>query len=92
MDDMKVVKSGLKRLGFTNEEIHVFVNPDYNDVRKAMNESLDEIIDAKRQDNENTLLFVYYAGHGAMDNYTKIILNEKRMYPLEKILRTLSNE
>ena len=37
-----------------------------------------------------TLLFVYYAGHGMMDNCTYVVLNGKRMYPLEKMLRTLA--
>ena len=35
-------------------------------------------------------MFVYYAGHGMMDNTTYLMLNHKRMYPMEKMLRTLA--
>ena len=41
--------------------------------------------------NKKTLYYVYYAGHGACDNDTFIILNGKSiMFPLEKILRVIS--
>ena len=33
---------------------------------------------------------MYYAGHGVMDNTTFMVLNGKRMYPLEKMLRSLA--
>ena len=40
---------------------------------------------------KRTLVYVYYAGHGACDNDTCIILNERSaMYPLEKMLRAIS--
>ena len=35
-------------------------------------------------------MFVYYAGHGVMDNTTFMVLNGPRMYPLEKILRSFA--
>lgn len=35
-------------------------------------------------------MFVYFAGHGSMDNTTKAMLNGKRHYPLEKSLRNLA--
>ena len=38
----------------------------------------------------NTLVFVYYAGHGIMDNTTYMVLNGKRFYPLEKMLRSFA--
>ena len=36
------------------------------------------------------MLFVYYVGHGMMDNNTYLVLNGKRMYPMEKMLRTIA--
>ena len=37
------------------------------------------------------MVFVYYAGHGAMDSETSMILNgASTMYPLEKMLRVLA--
>ena len=40
------------------------------------------------------MLFVYYAGHGIMDNYTLMVVNDKdirkRTYPLEKMLRSMA--
>ena len=65
-------------------------DPSYDQVKIMMGETMTEILKAKNDNDENTLLFVYYAGHGAMDNFSKIILNGPRMYPLEKILRDIS--
>ena len=40
---------------------------------------------------ESTLIFVYYAGHGAQDNDTSMILNgASTMFPLEKMLRVIA--
>ena len=42
---------------------------------------------------KQTLVFVYYAGHGQMiDNFTRIVLNDEhgKCYPLEKMLRSAS--
>lgn len=38
----------------------------------------------------NTLVYVYYAGHGVMDNTTYCVLNGAKMYPLEKMLRSFA--
>ena len=38
------------------------------------------------------MLFVYYAGHGVMDNTTYCVLNGKRMYPMEKLLRVIAKQ
>ena len=39
---------------------------------------------------EKTLVFSYYAGHGMSDNNLQLQLNEPRLYPMEKMLRSLA--
>lgn len=43
---------------------------------------------------KKVLLFVYYSGHGVMDNTTKIVMNEEelnfRYFPLEAKLSNIS--
>ena len=90
IEDLKVVKAGLRRLGFAKDNIKVLENPNWMEIKLAMNETVNEIIKAYMDDGLNTLLFVYYAGHGAMDNTTKAILNTSKPYPLEKALRNLA--
>ena len=41
------------------------------------------IKDAKEKSEENTLVFIYYAGHGQSDNYSFAMLNESKLFPLE---------
>ena len=44
------------------------------------------------QQKKRTAVFIYYAGHGMMKNYTYAVLNEdeKKLYPLEKMMRALA--
>ena len=40
---------------------------------------------------ESTFIYVYFAGHGAQDNATSMILNgESTMFPIEKMLRVIA--
>ena len=41
-------------------------------------------------EGEQTLVFTYYAGHGMSDNNLQLQLNEMRLYPIEKMLRSLA--
>lgn len=48
------------------------------------------------ENNENTAIFLYFTGHGVMDERTRIVLNDDSKkdvyaYPLESALRTLSD-
>jgi hypothetical protein len=49
---------------------------------------------AHKDQNNRILLYVYYAGHGVIDNTTKIVLNEDeplfRYFDLEQKLSVLS--
>ena len=64
-------------------------DPDYKEIRKAISQACKDIYN-NFSNGINTLLFVYYAGHGMMDNCTYVVLNAKKMYPLEKMLRSLA--
>ena len=40
---------------------------------------------------ESTLIYFYFAGHGAQDNTTSMILNgDSTMFPIEKMLRVIA--
>jgi hypothetical protein len=49
----------------------------------------------KKTDGEKLYVFIYYAGHGAMLNYTKLMINEEdyqdRFFNLEEKINILSN-
>ena len=69
-------------------------NPSHRDLKLAINDAMNEIIRAFRDHQENTLLFVYYAGHGMMDQTTYCMLNSttKLRYPIEAMLRDIAQE
>ena len=92
MDDIKIVIAGLRRLMFARDEITTLSNPTYQDIKKAIDESSASIYENYTQNNGKTLLFVYYAGHGMMDNSTYCVVNGPRMYPLEKNLRAIAKQ
>ena len=92
LEDIKVVHAGLRRLRFAKDEITMIENADYMQVKIAIDGANAEIYD-NFSNGLNTLLFVYYAGHGMMDNCTYSIHNRtdrRWKYPLEKQLRTLA--
>ena len=93
MDDIKIVTAGLRRLQFTRDEIITLRNPAYQDIKKAIDESSASIYETYTNENHGkTLLFVYYAGHGMMDNSTYCVVNGPRMYPMEKNLRCIAKQ
>ena len=76
-EDMVVVRAGLLRLGFKDEEIIPLQGPTN---REFLNKCIEirNMVDTNfaNEPNKNTLVFIYYAGHGVSDNYTFAILNE----------------
>lgn len=54
-----------------------------------MNETMNTVY-KNHVNGVSTLLFFYYAGHGACDNNTYIILGDGSTFPLERSLRTIS--
>ena len=79
-----MVKAGLKRLQFPDKNIHVLLDPEFGDISMALKKINLEIEQLLLEEGIQTLLFSYFGGHGAMDQFTKCVLNGPRMYPLEK--------
>ena len=89
LKDIKVVRQGLRRFAFKKKDIKTYINPDCMEVKFAISDAYREIYyDGKK--NINTLLYVYYAGHGGQDGTTMCLLNDGKAYPLEKNLRSLA--
>ncbi len=69
-------------------------DPDSQQMDKSFFEIKNILSKAHKDQNSSTLLYVYYAGHGIIDNTTKIVLNEEdplfRYFDLEQKLSVLS--
>jgi hypothetical protein len=52
-------------------------DPDSQQMDKSFFEIKNILSKAHKDQNSSTLLYVYYAGHGIIDNTTKIVLNEE---------------
>lgn len=72
--DIKVVSQGLRRLGFSRNNITMLLDPQIDDIKLETKQIAIDVIKNNRE-GENTLVFVYYAGHGCDENFTKILLN-----------------
>ena len=59
------------------------------EIKWAISDAYREIYNDGKK-NINTLLYVYYAGHGGQDGTTMCLLNGGPPYPLEKNLRSLA--
>ena len=63
--DKKVVEAGLYRLGFQKHEIEIIVDPDMKTLKSAISKlTLAQLNNYHAKPSENTLIYVYYAGHG----------------------------
>ena len=60
--------SGLKRLGFGDDDIKIMKEPSWSEIHLEII-SLAKDIHYAHSENERTLIFVYYAGHGMYDNH-----------------------
>ena len=75
-------------------EIKTYEDISYEKLHKVKNKLKQKIVQNKI-DGMNTLCFVYYAGHGVMDNMTYAVCNQanergKFLYPLQQQLKALS--
>ena len=87
LDDIANVTDGLKRLDFSDDEIHTLLEPTFDQCRTTV---LEQSLAAEKDKNLNTLFFVYYAGHGCMKLTTRAVLNGERDFPLEDQVRAMS--
>ena len=74
-DDANNVKQGLRLLGADLTEIKTYEDISYEKLHKVKNKLKQKIVQNKI-DGYNTLCFVYYAGHGVMDNMTYAVCNQ----------------
>ena len=96
--DLVNARKSIKALGAKDEDIielrndHEAVN--VADVSEAI-KTISKSVNLNKDNNEKTFIFVYYAGHGVMNNYVEIVCNvppsadpavkrEKIFYALEK--------
>ena len=70
-EDIKRLKKTLIQLAFAEDEITIIREPSCEEIRTAMRKiRKDAIKDLGGDRTKNALCFVYYAGHGAVDNFT----------------------
>ena len=93
-EDVVWVRAGLLRIGFTEEEITTLPGPTFKEFQMAFLGLLKTIKGNYDENEEKTLVFIYYAGHGVSDNYTFAMLNDptRPQFPLEQQVRTLSKQ
>ena len=87
------MRKGFIGLGAKPMDIIVYEDTDFNALVGLFRELTLRVSQNWDRGRETTLVFVYYAGHGVMDNTTFAVLNDpnakKWKFPLEKFLRTL---
>ena len=82
--------TGLRQLGFSDDDIIVLSEPEWHDLHFVMID-LQGDLQRAQIDGERTLVFCYYAGHGIEEqNMVSCQLNETQLYPLEHTIRKLS--
>jgi len=92
--DIKDMREGCQKLGF--KEIKEFWEPKHTAL-KLFFTKLDAELLERQENDEYTVIYVYYTGHGLMDERSLIVVNDDSakpknafMFPLERYLRTLS--
>ena len=89
-NDAVNAKNGFQGLGARPLDTHTIADADFTSLKELFR-NLTQNLNANDAQNEKTMVFFYYAGHGLQDNFTMAVLNEEKNYPLEKQLRTLAN-
>jgi len=81
-------------LGAKPMDIVVYEDEDFDALYDLFRDLAERVSQNWDRGRETTFVFVYYAGHGVMQNTTFAVLNgvdaKKWKFPLEKFLRTLS--
>ena len=92
--DAENVKNGFVELGANKTDIQIYEDVSYNEIKAIKNKIKQDIV-INWASGQKTLCFVYYAGHGVMDNMTYAVCNQadkKTIYPLQGQLKALSQE
>ena len=92
--DIENVRKGIELFGARESEIIERENLDFEAFSQLLNTIKGAISANWFSGNKKTLVFVYYAGHGVMRNFTYAVCNSatksaRVQYPLEKQLRTI---
>ena len=74
-DAINVLK-GIKQLGARDEDIDVLADQSVAALIKYFNKVRKDVITAWNAEGKRTLIFIYYSGHGVMDNFTYAVTNE----------------
>ena len=74
-DGINVLK-GIKELGAREEDIDVLEDKKFAELVKYFNQVRKDAITAWNVAEKRTMVFVYYSGHGVMDNFTYVVTNE----------------
>jgi len=76
-------------MGF--EDIRELHDPNYLEMHKTISGLGSEMME-NDEDDEKTLLFIYYSGHGMMDTRLHSVVNDKKRerFPLETKIRNLA--
>ena len=91
--DKLTVVSGLKKtMGFFEFEITVLENPDFLGISQEF-AKIRAFVREKRDKGETVLLYVYFAGHGIIEEQTKAVVNtdnpKRWAFPIEQNIRIL---
>ena len=94
-NDAVNAKKGFKELGANLTEISIYEDVNFKEFKEIMHGLQTKIIQNYEGGKQKSLCFVYFAGHGVMDNTTYAVCNEgtkssKILYPLQQRLKSLS--
>lgn len=95
LDDLQEMRQGLVDLGVKSDEIYVLFDTDFSTLSEQVMKKAGNLIAANWENGQRrTLVFLYYAGHGVLQNVTKAVCNKPDLrnrvfYPLESNLRVL---
>ena len=87
--DLTNINGGLKQLGFKKEDIRILEGKSQRIIKNALQDTEKQIKEEAERDGYS-LVFIYYGGHGAMDNRTYCINEDGSTIELEKIVRAIS--
>ena len=98
IEDIQNARDGLIDLGISSDAIIEIYDADFTTISRDVIQFAEGNISANwLNGKQKTMIFVYYAGHGIMSNFTKAVCNSpdqrnRVSYPLESNLRVLGTK